>query len=652
MLKHWSAGLVAAAALLFSDLAGAQCTAEIARFDYSGTIQLYGVPYNGTFWIEVAGAEGGHNTNSTTASGKGAYIGGSFSLTSGTQLKILAGQQPTATSGNGGGGGSFVTLADNTPLIVAGGGGGSSQGADSPAKDGQIGTSGGTGAGAGGAGGTAGSGGGIGASGFQSGAGGGLLTNGADGWSGGTGGAAFVNGGSGGTTNAPANGGFGGGGSGSSYVVGGGGGGYSGGGSGGNSTAGVGGGGGSFNSGTNQNNQAGVNSGSGYVRVCTSVTLAPASLPDATVGVPYDQPITGSGGVGPYTFAVTSGSLPAGLTLSSDGVLSGTPMAGGPFNFTITATDASSATGQQSYALTVDAPTITLTPATLPDATQSSSYAQALTASGGTATYTYAVTSGALPDGITLSTDGLLSGTPTGYGSFGFSVTATDSSTGTGPFAGTSAYTLLVTAAKPVISPTVLPAATFNSSYSQAITASSGNPAYTFSISAGTLPAGLSLDSGGLLSGTPTAAGTYPFTVQVIDAASSTATQSYSFSVDKAGTVTNVASDCQTQFVENQPFTFVATVSGTATGSVDFFNGATNVCAGVAVVSASASCTVNNLAAQGQGTASTLTLTAAYTGDANYSGSISPDFNVIVLSAADVVFRGGFEAESIDCPIE
>jgi len=70
MVKHWSAGLVAAAALLFSDLAGAQCTAEIMRFDYSGTIQLYAVPYNDTFWIEVAGAEGGHNTNSTTASGE------------------------------------------------------------------------------------------------------------------------------------------------------------------------------------------------------------------------------------------------------------------------------------------------------------------------------------------------------------------------------------------------------------------------------------------------------------------------------------------------------------------------------------------------------------------------------------------------------
>jgi hypothetical protein len=476
MIKHCSAGLVGVAALLFTDFAAAQCATEITRFDYSGTVQVYAVPYDGTFWIEAAGAEGSNNTSSTIAPGKGAYMGGKFSLNSGTQLNILAGQQRTATSGNGGGGGSFVTLDDNSPLVVAGGGGGSAQGTDSPDKDGQIGTTGGMGAAGGGAGGSAGSGGGVGASGFQSGAGGGLLTNGADGWTGGTGGAAFVNGGSGGTSNAPANGGFGGGGSGSSYVVGGGGGGYSGGGSGGNSVAGVGGGGGSFNSGTNQDNQTGVNSGSGYVRVCSVLMVAPTSLPDAAVDAPYYQTITASGGTSPYTFAVVPvGSLPPGLTLFSDT---------------------------------------------------------------------------------------------------------------------------------------------------------------------------------GVLSGTPTTAGTYPFTVQVTDAVNGTATQSYSVFVQKAGTMTSLSSACQNEFVENQPFTLVANVSGTPTGTVDFFNGATNVCPGVAIVSGSASCTVNDLAVQGGDTASTLTLTAAYNGDDNYTASISPDFDVIVLSAADVVFRGGFEAESIDCPIE
>lgn len=235
-------------------------------YNYSGTIDTWTVPAGVTsIHIQAKGAQGGYNTNSGIMSGLGADMSGDFTVTPGQQLKILVGQQPSASSGNGGGGGTFVTDMSNTPLIVAGGGGGSASTTDSPDKHGQVGTSGGAGAAGGGAGGTAGSGGSIGASGFQSGAGGGLLTDGANGWTSGTAGIAFVNGGSGGTTNSPANGGFGGGGSGSSYVVGGGGGGYSGGGSGGNSSAGVGGGGGSYNAGTNQVNTGGANSGNGVV---------------------------------------------------------------------------------------------------------------------------------------------------------------------------------------------------------------------------------------------------------------------------------------------------------------------------------------------------------------------------------------------------
>jgi hypothetical protein len=242
------------------------CASTTQTFSYTGSIVTWTVPTGVTSVnIEARGAQGGYNTNSTTQSGLGAVMAGTFSVTPGSQLQILVGEQPSASAGNGGGGGTFVVDMSNNPLIIAGGGGGSSQGVDSPDKQGQAGTSGGTGAGGGGIGGTNGNGGSIGSSGFQSGAGGGLLTNGADGWTSGTGGFAFVNGGSGGPTNAPARGGFGGGGSGSSYVVGGGGGGYSGGGSGGNSTAGVGGGGGSYNAGTSQVNTAGANSGNGSV---------------------------------------------------------------------------------------------------------------------------------------------------------------------------------------------------------------------------------------------------------------------------------------------------------------------------------------------------------------------------------------------------
>ena len=283
------AGAAMAVALAAPAFVHAQCVTELQRFDYSGAIVTYTVPSTGSYWLEAAGAQGSNNTSSTYAAGLGALIGGQFSLTNGAQLRILAGQQVSASGGNGGGGGSFVTDSSNSPLVVAGGGAGSGNLDNPGAKDGQAGNAGGAGSGGGGAGGTAGQGGSVGASGFQSGAGGGLLTNGADGWTTNTGGLAFVNGGAGGSANAPASGGFGGGGSGSSYVVGGGGGGYSGGGGGGNAAGGMGGGGGSFNGGASASNQAGVNTGNGYVRICSAA--APPAPPPATVqAVPVGGP--------------------------------------------------------------------------------------------------------------------------------------------------------------------------------------------------------------------------------------------------------------------------------------------------------------------------------------------------------------------------
>ena len=176
-----------------------------------------------------------------------------------------------------------------------------------------------------------------------------------------------------------------------------------------------------------------------------TITVSPASLPAATVGSAYSQTISGGGGTAPYTFAVTAGALPAGLTLNaSTGALSGTPTAGGTFNFTVTATDANSFTGSRAYSLTVSAPTISVSPTTLPSATVGSAYSQTISASGATAPYSFAITAGALPAGLSLSSGGALSGTPTAGGTFNFTVTATDGITGTGPYTGSRAYSLTV----------------------------------------------------------------------------------------------------------------------------------------------------------------------------------------------------------------
>ena len=185
-----------------------------------------------------------------------------------------------------------------------------------------------------------------------------------------------------------------------------------------------------------------------------TLALSPGSLTAGTVGIAYSESIAATGGGGAYTFSVTGDALPAGLSLSTAGILSGTPTAGGNFSITISATDSSNLTitGSQTYSLSIGAATITLSPLSLPDGTYGSTYSQTLTASGGTPTYTYAITSGSLPSGLTLSTSGALSGTPDA-GSFTFTVTATDSSTGTGsPYLGSQTYSLTVNQTAPTLS--------------------------------------------------------------------------------------------------------------------------------------------------------------------------------------------------------
>jgi hypothetical protein len=85
-----------------------------------------------------------------------------------------------------------------------------------------------------------------------------------------------------------------------------------------------------------------------------AVSVSPASLPPGQVGTVYSQPITASGPAGPYTFTISSGSLPPGLTLSNSGALAGTPTAAGNFTFSVTAVNPSLVSGSQAYTLTID----------------------------------------------------------------------------------------------------------------------------------------------------------------------------------------------------------------------------------------------------------------------------------------------------------
>ncbi|MCC4605685.1 putative Ig domain-containing protein [Xanthomonas campestris pv. parthenii] len=262
------------------------------------------------------------------------------------------------------------------------------------------------------------------------------------------------------------------------------------------------------------------------------ITVAPTTLPGATRGTAYSQALSASGGTAPYTYAISAGALPAGMTLASNGTLSGTATVEGTFNFTVEATDANSFTGVQAYALTVAGPTLVLPASTLPAGTAGQAYTAAITpATGGTAPYSYALSAGTLPAGIVLDTaTGGLSGTPTVVGSFNFTLTVSDSTPSPAAQASRS-YALSIAAPQVVVAPTSVPGATRGTAYSQALSASGGTAPYTYAISAGALPAGLTLAGNGTLSGTATVEGTFNFTVEATDANSFTGTQAYALTV-------------------------------------------------------------------------------------------------------------------------
>ena len=157
-----------------------------------------------------------------------------------------------------------------------------------------------------------------------------------------------------------------------------------------------------------------------------TITISPSLLPDGDETVPYSQTLSASGGIPDYTFAVTSGALPDGLTLADDGTLDGTPTTSGSYSFTVTATDSFGTTGTQDYTINVGSATIVVSPAGLPAGTVGSAYSQGFSASGGIGPYTFSMTGGALPSGLTL-TGAALSGTPTTNGTFSLTVRATNS---------------------------------------------------------------------------------------------------------------------------------------------------------------------------------------------------------------------------------
>jgi hypothetical protein len=258
--------------------------------------------------------------------------------------------------------------------------------------------------------------------------------------------------------------------------------------------------------------------------VCPTLSVTPTSLTTVNAGVVFSQNLSQTGALGTPTYAVSAGALPAGLSLSSAGVLSGTPTVVGTFNFTITVSDASGCAGSQAYTLVIACPTFVF-PVSLPNGVAGVTYNQMASVTGGVGAVAYSISAGSLPTGLSLdSNTGSISGTPTVTGTSNFDITAIDANTCTG----TNSYSITI-ACPTLVFPASLPNGTAGVAYNQTASTSGGVGAVAYSITAGSIPTGLSLDSNtGNISGTPTVTGTYNFDITASDINACTGVSPYS----------------------------------------------------------------------------------------------------------------------------
>jgi hypothetical protein len=272
------------------------------------------------------------------------------------------------------------------------------------------------------------------------------------------------------------------------------------------------------------------------------------NIPPAYVGQPYSKQFNGRGGCGPalpYRFTIIGGALPPGLLLSPSGLISGTPTTAGSYSFWVnlgdqnppSATWCNPANSQREFTINVSStgapqpvppPPITKPPPPPPLKVTSSSvpggevdlgYAASLTASGGASgsAKTWSLTGGALPPGLSLTSDGHISGTPTAAGAYDFTVTVR-----AGTSSASKSFRIGVIPGITVNSTPVVPMAEVRAAYTASVATilglSGGAPPYRFVPISG-FPYGIGFDaSAGTIFGLPRQAGTPSLTISIRDA--------------------------------------------------------------------------------------------------------------------------------------
>ncbi len=249
--------------------------------------------------------------------------------------------------------------------------------------------------------------------------------------------------------------------------------------------------------------------------------------PDGEVGTPHTFQFEAEEGCVPYRFSYSSGTVPPGLRITEDGKLTGTPTEAGIFQFYAAVDDSVDCMSQQSQGkFTMEVlPDLAVGTTSLPRATPGQAYTTTLTATNTEVGWplVWDITQGTLPQGLTLSENGVISGTPTGPDSKALVIRVRE------PFRRSGERQLTLTVVEPL---TVRPGSTLSPPFGRIgvqfgfrLSASGGAAPLTWSVVAGTLPRGLTLDSStGSITGVPRAAGRFALTFAVTDAADQRAT--------------------------------------------------------------------------------------------------------------------------------
>jgi hypothetical protein len=249
-----------------------------------------------------------------------------------------------------------------------------------------------------------------------------------------------------------------------------------------------------------------------------TLVITTTALSHATYQTAYQATLTATGGTGALVWSALS-ALPAGLTLSPNGVINWTPGTVETVSLTVRASDSNweSCVDTKTLTLVVDPPVFTMSVPSASTGGVGVVYQMAASSAGQVGTVVWSISAGSLPPGVTINAaTGVISGVPASSGSFTATVQARDSWNASRV---ASATTTITIAPQPIaIATTTMAAASVRQTYQATLQATGGTGLTTWTVAGGSLPAGLTLAANGVITGTPTAAGSFSFTAQAADA--------------------------------------------------------------------------------------------------------------------------------------